>query len=150
MQQEISLGTNIKAVLIDLSKLGLDDEPEISRRLGYSFNPFTKLKQPDYEGSTQLLSGLRLLKRVIELENQLPPKTDRELIFELTERVALIERGLKIAPYPPHRSQASVLNEAAGAVVSSASPELKPRELEQLREGLRILGVPVPPSSEPR
>lgn len=154
MQQEISLGTNIKAVLIELrNNYGVSNR-EIAERICVSESYLSNVFNGGKEGSEQLLAGLRLLKRVIELENQPPPKTNRELILELAERVAMIEKGLKIAPYPPHRSQASVLNEGAAGGEASSGPEPDPEFLALARRSMEILGVPLgvatPPSAGPK
>jgi transcriptional regulator with XRE-family HTH domain len=148
VQQEINLNAKIKALLIELrSDLGLSNR-EIAENISVSETYLSNVFNGSKEGSEQLLAGLKLLRRVIELESAPPPKTDRERIEELEERLAQVEKRWPAVVYPPPRTSALVLNDAAEVNSARARKEL--RRLENLRRGLELLGVPVPPSIEPK
>lgn len=83
---------------------------DVEKALGVSKNYISRVKQGHSTGSGQLFSGLSLLKRVIELENQPPPKTTRQMVLELEDRVASLEKTV-LGRYPEHRPANLELNE---------------------------------------
>ena len=93
--------------------MGLDDLPEIARRLGYKRNLFTNMKYETYNGSTILLAGLIILKQLIEYERK--AETEKR-ILDLENEAAL---GWKKWPKDITRHSASsywlaVTNDARG------------------------------------
>ena len=106
---------------------------DVEKALGVSKNYISRVKQGHSTGSGQLFSGLSLLKRVIELKNQPPPKTTRQMVLELEDRVASLEKTV-LGRYPEHRPANLELNEP----VNSSSKALA--AVEGAMEGIQSVG----------
>lgn len=138
-QSKSSRKLKIEEILIELTKSFGLTQVEVASRVGVSATFLNSVINGKEEGGKQFCAGLELLKRVIELENQPPPKTDRELILELTERLAALEKRMPELVFNPQLAPNRLNETAPKAPVSSTEPS--PADLLKFRRGLEILGV---------
>ena len=108
-QQKLDIKSSISRIVLEIKDLTSKKSYEIAADLGVEPETISRGE------SEQLLKALELLLEVEQLKRLPPPKSNRELILELEARVALIEKGLKNAPYPPHRPQHLEVNDAANS-----------------------------------
>lgn len=112
LQHKNTLKAQIQALLILIMDLTRERQVEISRRLGYDRDVFSRLKTDEnYCGSKQLLAGMNLLLELETIKRQPPVKTPEQEIRELKARLNAFERHLGTTIYPEHTPQGSALNE---------------------------------------
>lgn len=105
-QQKIDIKSSVTRIVLEIKDLTGKKSYEIAEALGVEPETISRGE------SEQLLKALNLLLEVEQLKRQPPPKTNRELILELTDRVAAIERGLRTVAYPKQRSTHYEMNDA--------------------------------------
>lgn len=112
-QDETALKKQVEEHLIHLRGFDKTQDAKIAKVLGYGKNPFTKLKDPKYKGSGQLLAGLQLLIELKQLRSEIHPKTagaaiDLE-IEALKKRISKLEQ--RAGNYPEHVDEGLVAAE---------------------------------------
>lgn len=122
-QDNFSTREKVEAHLIFFKEKRGWTQGDVEEQLGLSPKYISKVKQGFSQGSEQLFSGLRLLKRVIELEKQLAeqpaPETLEQKVARLEQRLNRLDKFGGRVSYGEHQAVVQALNDA----VSSATTD---------------------------
>ena len=145
-QEKDTLGNTIIEELILLKRIYKKSQVGIAKELGYSDDIFSQIKGGFAKGSPQLLSGLSLLRKVIELQNAPPPETVEQKLARLEFSVREIEKKVGVS-YPTVLSRAFEMNEGPA---SENQPKLPPETENLLAKRLKGLPLTEPQKEQVR